>query len=190
MNKLFKSSIAVVALAVSPLLSATTVFEQTLGGDFNQEMPFKDLSSSLKTADGTLSYAFIPNEESPIKFDYFTAYLTPLTKKVAIIEASKKSDSVEKCESLSRYFSDTLSESLFPEFVTLEKLRSDGYVVDQADNQAVKLRVNPSKNHFMQFGCVPSNAETGKFTFIVSLSDASLKEVARKERDKIIATQN
>ncbi len=160
-----------------------------LGSKFNTKIKHKVLDDGNMASDGTLAYAYIPKVASKVTFDAYIAYLTPQSKLVAIIESSKKSDTLEQCNALTRFFDSDVVPSELNGFLNIEQLRELGYVGEFTEDLNVKSRFNPNLNHHLQFGCVPSKADATKYTFIASYSDFNLSSVAGAERDKIIATK-
>lgn len=170
--------------------SKNSYFEQTLGGEFNTGLPHKDLSNGLPSADGTVTFVYKPDGGFIIPFKNHAAYLTPISKKVAIIEASKLEDSLESCSASLRYFTREYADKSLIKFKPLDGLKEFGYTVSQAENPNIEIRYSPEDQFSLQYGCTPSSIEKGKFAFIVSFSDGKLKSIAENERDKILATKN
>ncbi|MCY9861087.1 hypothetical protein OTK49_00890 [Vibrio coralliirubri] len=193
MNSLFKVITLAVTIASAPLVFAsdnTQIFEQSLGKSFNEDMMFQDLSKSFPSSDGTLTYAYLPTKKLGIPFKSHSAYLTPTSKLVAIIEATKIEDDAPTCESTLRYFSDELADKQFGNFKTLDTLKKMGYSLGGAEGDSpIQVRYDPKMNYSLQYGCIPSSSEAGKYAFIVSFSANDLKEVAKKEYDQLVATK-
>lgn len=191
MNRLFKTILCGLIISTSTLMAQDLVFEQELGGEFNDKLPNKDFSKEFTSEDGTLAFAYIPSHTFPIPFNSFVTYLTPISKKVAIIEASKIENSSELCLSSKRHFEKEFSEQSFSRFLTIEQLKEKGFSLNNPPTQSgIDIRFDPNTNHTLQFGCIDSTTEQGKFAFIVSVSDGNLKNVASQERDKLVATKN
>lgn len=193
MNNSFKAIALALSIASAPLVFAgenTQIFEQALGSSFNDDLMFQDLSKSFPSPDGTLTYAYLPNGEFGIPFKSHSAYLTPTSKVVAIIEATKIENNIAACGSTLRYFSDEIADKQFGNFKTLDTLKKMGYSMEGSDGASpIQVRYDPIKNYSLQYGCVPSSSEVGKFAFIVSFSANELKEVAKKEYDQLVATK-
>ncbi|EGR2229335.1 hypothetical protein QX249_08680 [Vibrio parahaemolyticus] len=170
--------------------SNNVFFEQPLGGEFDSGMPHQDFSNELPSGDGTITYLYKPKEELAIPFRDYAAYLTPISKKVAIVEASKLEDNLESCTASLRYFTREYADKTLQKFKSLEQLSALGYTVNQTANPNIEIRYSPEDQLSLQYGCTPSSIEKGKFAFIVSFSDGKLKSIAEKERDKILATKN
>ncbi|KDM90942.1 hypothetical protein [Photobacterium galatheae] len=193
MKNLFKTGAFLMAIPLSAVAFAQdfdTFFEQPLGGSLNGDLVHKDVSQEVPSGDGTLTYLYKPSKESAIPFKNYASYLTPISKKVAIIEASKVEDNLESCTASLRYFTREYADKSLSKFKTFSQLNELGYKIPPNQNPHIVIRYNPEQKHYLQYGCTPSDIEKGKFAFIVSFSDGNLKSIAEKERDKILATKN
>ena len=183
-------SIFILISVASFQLNAKQVFGGlTLGEQKNESLQYKDLSLEYPSSDGTLTFAYLPKAKMKINFDQHTAYITPITKIVAIIEFAKIFENNQDCESTSRFFESEVVPNEYPKFKSIAQLNEDGLILTKnGSDSAIKFMFSPEEKYSLQFGCVQRLSKASQYAFVVSFSDSSYIEIAKKENDRLIAT--
>ncbi|CAH7165879.1 hypothetical protein [Vibrio alginolyticus] len=146
----------------------------------DQDVQKRQVANNEIQSDGTYVWQFIPVTTLDADFDYFAAYVTPISGSITSIEAVKNYDSLQKCSLAKSYIETTKLDGFFKQF-TKVNIEENKDLPDSKNELDITMFLNNIDDNILQVGCIKSTIFPDKHALIISVSSEKLQEKLKDE---------